>query len=130
VNRLVFVLFLIVLIAVLVVGVLYLFQTKKLSFPNFNSLFHPSVETIVKSASQKCKDTGFATQDVALPYLQTLLPKTGFDQNSSEKGVISVVSIGNNCWGIWVGNSRGLGNFYYEDSNGNLMEKKSKFNLK
>jgi hypothetical protein len=135
-NKLVLVLFVGVLIAILGIGIYYLketsfaylSQTKKISFPNPSYLLAPSTEKVAASALNNCKDTGFPTQDKATSYIESVMSKADFGQDS-KKNVMSVVNIGKNCWGVWVGDDKGNGNLYYEDENGNLVKTKSKISL-
>lgn len=131
-NKLVLILFVVVLTITLAVGGFFLSQTKflsQVSIPNINYLFSPSAEKAAQSAANNCKETGFDTQDKAVPYIEILMSKAGSGQGP-EKNTMSVINIGRGCWGIWVGDNSGNGNLYYENKEGSLVAVKSKFEIK
>jgi hypothetical protein len=70
----------------------------------------------------------FTTQEETTEYLDVLSKKIGLGKDP-QKTVGSVLEIGGTCWGIWAGDSKGNGNFYYENKDGNLIIKKSKLSL-
>lgn len=127
-NKVVLVLFGIVLIVTLVAGGFYLFQTKNIPF-----LSTPTAEKTAQSLSKNCKDTGFSVQEKAIPYLDSLFVKVGVndEKRAKEDLLSSVVHISGNCWSVWVGepNRAKTGILYWEDSKGNLKQKKATIEL-
>jgi hypothetical protein len=123
-NRLVLVLFGVVLIITLAVGGFYLYQTQNIPF-----LSPPLADKVAQSLSNDCKDTGFSEQEQAVPYLDSLFAKAGYtnDKGIKDKLTTSVIQISGNCWGIWIGgpNQSKTGIFYWEGAKGNLKQKKA-----
>jgi hypothetical protein len=127
-NKLVLVLFFIVLLVVLAVGGFYLYQTQNIPF-----LSPPLADKIVQSLSNDCKDTGFSTQAEAAPYLDSLFAKAGY---TNEKGVknnlmTSVIQISGNCWSVWISgpNQSKTGILYWEGNKGDLKQKRATIEL-
>jgi uncharacterized protein (UPF0333 family) len=117
VSKLVLVLFLIVLLATLAVGGFYLFQTGTFSFG------YSSEETAVQKAGKNCKNTGFSSTKDADSYLNYFIKKIGAD-NINNGVYLQVISLGNNCWGVWLGNKSGNGKLYWEDESGKVFQTK------
>lgn len=126
-NKIIFVLFGIVLITTLAVGGFYLFQTQNISF------LTPSAEKFAQTLSGNCKDTGFSTQDTAVSYLDSLFVKAGYTNEKQIKDnfLTLVIPISGNCWAVWIGepNQSKTGIFYWEDAKGNLKQKKTTITL-
>src|SRR4030042_34269 len=128
-NKLVLVLFGIVLIAALVVGIFYLFQTQSLFQFSFSTLFTSSapIETATQKAVRDCKNSGASDIKNAESYLGNLITRTGNANNKT--GYLQVVNLGNTCWGIWVGDENGKGKLFWEDNNGKINQVKATVKL-
>jgi cytoskeletal protein RodZ len=123
-SKLVLVLFVVVLLLALGVGIFYLYQTQNIPF-----LTPPSVDEVVQTISKDCKDTGISEQEQAISYLDSLFVKANYtnERQIKEGFLTSVIPVSGNCWAIWIGepNQSKKGTLYWEDSKGNLKNKKT-----
>jgi uncharacterized protein (UPF0333 family) len=126
VNKLVLVLFAVVLLAALGVGGFYLKET---SFAFLFQTQNITADGAAQLASSDCKNTGFSTQAEAATYLESLFTKTGFTEEKGIKNnlMTSVIPISGNCWSVWIGdpNLAKTGILYWEDSKGSLKQKRA-----
>ena len=126
-NRLVLILFLIVLVFTLIVGFFYLSQTQNLSLTNLLPSSYTPVEKVTPKASQNCKSSGFGSAKDAGSYLYDLMLKTGTDKNKG--GYLQIIDLGNTCWGIWAGDKNGNGTLFWEDNQGKINQAKAKVQI-
>ncbi len=81
------------------------------------------MEKAKEKAAQNCKNSGISLVKNAENYLVDLIKRIGY--GTTKEGTLQVVDIGNNCWGIWIGNEKGAGILYWEDSQGKIYQTKA-----
>jgi len=133
-NRLVLVLFGVVLIVTLAVGGFYLFQNKSFSFSNLLPSSYVSLETAKQKAGKSCKNTGFNNTKDADSYFVSFTQKLGADKEIGADKVsgdiyIQKIDLGNTCWGVWAGDKNGNGTLFWEDIQGKTNQIKTNTQL-
>jgi len=126
VNKLVLILFGIVLIATLAVGGFYFYQTQSLSLLRLLPSSYIPIDTATQKAGKDCKNTGYNNNKDADSYLTDFIQKTGANDNHSDGTYLHVISFGNNCWGVWVGDKSLNGTLFWENNQGKINQTKAK----
>lgn len=133
-NKLILVIFGIVLTIFILLGFIYLQKSEKLSFlsniPSFSFNKDKSLEGVKKEASKNCKNSGFYSIEEAGNYLADLIERTGANSEKyQDKELIQIIDLGNTCWGVWTGNENGEGIIFWEDQKGKIYQAESKIEL-
>lgn len=116
-NKLVLVLFGIVLISTLAVGGFYLYQTQGFS----------PITAVTQRALKNCKSTNLSTTSDAKNYLADLIKRTGANSEKYKNSdLLQTINLGNTCWGVWTGNADGKGILFWEDAQGKIYQAKTK----
>jgi hypothetical protein len=138
VNKLVLILFVVVLLVALGIGGFYLFQTQGFSFSNLLPSSYIPIEEAKQKASENCKNTGFSTmniEDKADNYLVAFIKKLGTNKSLETGKIIKsdiylrTIDLGNTCWGVWAGGKNGNGTLFWEDGQGKTNQIKTKIQI-